>query len=201
MTETTMTFNDLGLPEFLLNAVSDLGFETPSPIQQSCIPNLLNGHDVLGMAQTGSGKTAAFSLPLLAQIDLDKKYPQMLVMAPTRELAIQVADACEHFCKYAKNTNIVTLYGGQRYDIQLRALRQGAQVVVGTPGRILDHIRRGTLDLSNLRFMVLDEADEMLRMGFIDDVETVMAELPEQHQTALFSATMPIQFVVLLSVL
>lgn len=132
-----MTFNDLGLPEFLLNAVSDLGFETPSPIQQSCIPNLLNGHDVLGMAQTGSGKTAAFSLPLLAQIDLDKKYPQMLVMAPTRELAIQVADACEHFCKYAKNTNIVTLYGGQRYDIQLRALRQGAQVVVGTPGRIL----------------------------------------------------------------
>lgn len=187
MTETTMTFNDLGLPEFLLNAVSDLGFETPSPIQQSCIPNLLNGHDVLGMAQTGSGKTAAFSLPLLAQIDLDKKYPQMLVMAPTRELAIQVADACEHFCKYAKNTNIVTLYGGQRYDIQLRALRQGAQVVVGTPGRILDHIRRGTLDLSNLRFMVLDEADEMLRMGFIDDVETVMAELPEQHQTALFS--------------
>ncbi len=115
----------------------------------------------------------------------------MLVMAPTRELAIQVADACEHFCKYAKNTNIVTLYGGQRYDIQLRALRQGAQVVVGTPGRILDHIRRGTLDLSNLRFMVLDEADEMLRMGFIDDVETVMAELPEQHQTALFSATMP----------
>ncbi len=191
MTETTMTFNDLGLPEFLLNAVSDLGFETPSPIQQSCIPNLLNGHDVLGMAQTGSGKTAAFSLPLLAQIDLDKKYPQMLVMAPTRELAIQVADACEHFCKYAKNTNIVTLYGGQRYDIQLRALRQGAQVVVGTPGRILDHIRRGTLDLSNLRFMVLDEADEMLRMGFIDDVETVMAELPEQHQTALFSATMP----------
>lgn len=186
-----ITFNDLGLPEFILKAVSDLGFETPSPIQQSCIPHLLNGNDVLGMAQTGSGKTAAFALPLLAQIDPSEKHPQMLVMAPTRELAIQVADACEQFVKYAQGTRIVTLYGGQRYDIQLRALKQGAQVIVGTPGRILDHIRRGTLNLSELRFIVLDEADEMLRMGFIDDVETVMAELPENHQTALFSATMP----------
>ncbi len=186
-----ITFNDLGLPEFILKAVSDLGFETPSPIQQTCIPHLLNGNDVLGMAQTGSGKTAAFALPLLAQIDTAAKHPQMLVMAPTRELAIQVADACEQFVKYAHGTRIVTLYGGQRYDIQLRALKQGAQVIVGTPGRILDHIRRGTLDLSELRFIVLDEADEMLRMGFIDDVETVMAELPENHQTALFSATMP----------
>lgn len=186
MTETTITFNDLGLPEFILNAVSEMGFSTPSPIQQACIPHLLNGHDVLGMAQTGSGKTAAFSLPLLAKIDTNEKYPQMLVMAPTRELAIQVADACEQFVKFSKGMRIVTLYGGQRYDIQLRALKQGAQVVVGTPGRILDHIRRGTLDLSNLQSIVLDEADEMLRMGFIDDVETVMAELPEQHQTALF---------------
>ncbi|OOR98510.1 ATP-dependent RNA helicase [Canicola haemoglobinophilus] len=191
MTETTITFNELGLPEFILNAVSEMGFSIPSPIQQACIPHLLNGHDVLGMAQTGSGKTAAFSLPLLAQIDTNKKYPQMLVMAPTRELAIQVADACEQFVKFSKGMRIVTLYGGQRYDIQLRALKQGAQVVVGTPGRILDHIRRGTLDLSNLQSIVLDEADEMLRMGFIDDVETVMAELPEEHQTALFSATMP----------
>ena len=186
-----ITFNDLGLPEFILKAVSDLGFETPSPIQQACIPALLEGRDVLGMAQTGSGKTAAFSLPLLAKIDPAAKHPQLLVMAPTRELAIQVADACEHFMKYAKGINIVTLYGGQRYDIQLRALKQGSQVVVGTPGRILDHIRRGTLDLSALQSIVLDEADEMLRMGFIDDVETVMAELPEDHQTALFSATMP----------
>ncbi|OOF37326.1 DEAD/DEAH box helicase [Rodentibacter heidelbergensis] len=186
-----ITFNDLGLPDFILKSVSDLGFETPSPIQQTCIPHLLKGHDVLGMAQTGSGKTAAFALPLLAQIDAGAKYPQMLVMAPTRELAIQVAEACEQFVKYAQGIRIVTLYGGQRYDIQLRALKQGAQVVVGTPGRILDHIRRETLDLSELRFIVLDEADEMLRMGFIDDVETVMAELPEQHQTALFSATMP----------
>ena len=186
-----MTFGDLGLPENLLSAVLDLGFETPSPIQQACIPHLLNGRDVLGMAQTGSGKTAAFSLPLLAKIDAEERYPQMLVMAPTRELAIQVADACEQFTKHVKGVRIVTLYGGQRYDIQLRALKQGAQVVVGTPGRILDHIRRGTLDLSNLQSIVLDEADEMLRMGFIEDVETVMAELPEQHQTALFSATMP----------
>ena len=191
MTETKMTFKDLGLPEFILNAVSDLGFETPSPIQQICIPHLLEGRDVLGMAQTGSGKTAAFSLPILAQIDPTEKHPQLLVMAPTRELAIQVADACEQFVKYAKGINIVTLYGGQRYDIQLRALKQGAQVVVGTPGRILDHLRRGTLSLAELKAIVLDEADEMLRMGFIDDVETVMAELPEHHQTALFSATMP----------
>ena len=191
MTETKMTFKDLGLPEFILNAVSDLGFETPSPIQQICIPHLLEGRDVLGMAQTGSGKTAAFSLPILAQIDPTEKHPQLLVMAPTRELAIQVADACEQFLKYAKGINIVTLYGGQRYDIQLRALKQGAQVVVGTPGRILDHLRRGTLSLAELKAIVLDEADEMLRMGFIDDVETVMAELPEHHQTALFSATMP----------
>ena len=191
MTETKMTFKDLGLPEFILNAVSDLGYETPSPIRQICIPHLLEGRDVLGMAQTGSGKTAAFSLPILAQIDPTEKHPQLLVMAPTRELAIQVADACEQFVKYAKGINIVTLYGGQRYDIQLRALKQGAQVVVGTPGRILDHLRRGTLSLAELKAIVLDEADEMLRMGFIDDVETVRAELPEHHQTALFSATMP----------
>ena len=191
MTETKMTFKDLGLPEFILNAVADLGFETPSPIQQICIPHLLEGRDVLGMAQTGSGKTAAFSLPILAKIDPAEKHPQLLVMAPTRELAIQVADACEQFMKYAKGINIVTLYGGQRYDIQLRALKQGAQVVVGTPGRILDHLRRGTLSLAELKAIVLDEADEMLRMGFIEDVETVMAELPEHHQTALFSATMP----------
>lgn len=193
MTETNnqITFADLGLPESIISAITAMGFVSPSPIQQACIPHLLNGRDVLGMAQTGSGKTAAFSLPLLAQIDADIRTPQMLVMAPTRELAIQVADACEQFSKNIKGVNIVTLYGGQRYDIQLRALRQGSQVVVGTPGRILDHIRRGTLNLSELRFMVLDEADEMLRMGFIDDVEEVMSKLPEQHQTALFSATMP----------
>lgn len=191
MTTNSLTFADLGLPQSILDAVNDMGFVTPSPIQQETIPHLLAGRDVLGMAQTGSGKTAAFSLPLLAQIDPTKRHPQMLVMAPTRELAIQVADACEQFTKNMKGVNVVTVYGGQRYDIQLRALKQGSQVVVGTPGRILDHIRRGTLDLSVLQSIVLDEADEMLRMGFIDDVETVMAELPENHQTALFSATMP----------
>ncbi|MDP0074987.1 DEAD/DEAH box helicase [Glaesserella parasuis] len=191
MTETTLTFANLGLPQSILNAVNEMGFVTPSPIQQACIPHLLNGRDVLGMAQTGSGKTAAFSLPILAQIDPEQRHPQMLVMAPTRELAIQVADACEQFSKNMKGIRTVTIYGGQRYDIQIRALKNGAQVVVGTPGRILDHIRRGTLDLSMLKAIVLDEADEMLRMGFIEDVETVMAELPEDHQTALFSATMP----------
>lgn len=191
MTTESLTFADLGLSQSILDAVNDMGFITPSPIQQECIPHLLAGRDVLGMAQTGSGKTAAFSLPLLAQIDPNQRHPQMLVMAPTRELAIQVADACEQFSKNMKGIRIVTVYGGQRYDIQLRALKQGSQVVVGTPGRILDHIRRGTLDLSELKFIVLDEADEMLRMGFIDDVETVMAELPDEHQTALFSATMP----------
>ncbi|MDP8079940.1 DEAD/DEAH box helicase [Phocoenobacter skyensis] len=187
----TQTFADLGLPAALLDAVTGMGFVTPSPIQLECIPHLLNGNDVLGMAQTGSGKTAAFGLPLLAHIAPSQRYPQMLVMAPTRELAIQVADALEQFSKNIKGLNVVTVYGGQRYDIQLRALKQGAHVVVGTPGRILDHIRRKTLDLSRLKAIVLDEADEMLRMGFIDDVETVMAELPEDHQTALFSATMP----------
>lgn len=191
MTETNLTFADLGLPQSILDAVNEMGFVTPSPIQQACIPHLLNGRDVLGMAQTGSGKTAAFSLPILAQIDPEQRYPQMLVMAPTRELAIQVADACEQFTKNMRGIRTVTIYGGQRYDIQIRALKNGAQVVVGTPGRILDHIRRGTLDLSALKAIVLDEADEMLRMGFIEDVETVMAELPENHQTALFSATMP----------
>lgn len=191
MTTNTLTFADLGLPQTILDAVNEMGFVTPSPIQQACIPHLLAGRDVLGMAQTGSGKTAAFSLPVLAQIDPNQRHPQMLVMAPTRELAIQVADACEQFTKNMKGIRTVTIYGGQRYDIQIRALKNGAQVVVGTPGRILDHIRRGTLDLSALKTIVLDEADEMLRMGFIEDVETVMAELPENHQTALFSATMP----------
>lgn len=191
MTTHSLTFADLGLPQSILDAVNEIGFVNPSPIQQETIPHLLAGRDVLGMAQTGSGKTAAFSLPLLAQIDPAKRHPQMLVMAPTRELAIQVADACEQFTKNMKGVRVVTVYGGQRYDIQLRALKQGSQVVVGTPGRILDHIRRGTLDLSALQSIVLDEADEMLRMGFIDDVETVMAELPDNHQTALFSATMP----------
>ncbi|MBK4616098.1 DEAD/DEAH family ATP-dependent RNA helicase [Enterobacter hormaechei] len=191
MAEFETTFADLGLKAPILVALNDLGYEKPSPIQAECIPHLLSGRDVLGMAQTGSGKTAAFSLPLLNNIDPDLRAPQILVLAPTRELAVQVAEAMTEFSKHMRGVNVVALYGGQRYDVQLRALRQGPQIVVGTPGRLLDHLKRGTLDLSKLSGLVLDEADEMLRMGFIEDVETIMAQIPEGHQTALFSATMP----------
>ena len=191
MAEFETTFADLGLKAPILEALNDLGYEKPSPIQAECIPHLLSGRDVLGMAQTGSGKTAAFSLPLLNNIDPDLRAPQILVLAPTRELAVQVAEAMTEFSKHMRGVNVVALYGGQRYDVQLRALRQGPQIVVGTPGRLLDHLKRGTLDLSKLSGLVLDEADEMLRMGFIEDVETIMAQLPDGHQTALFSATMP----------
>ncbi|MCI4237671.1 DEAD/DEAH family ATP-dependent RNA helicase [Dickeya dianthicola] len=191
MAEFETSFASLGLSAPILSALSELGYEKPSPIQAECIPHLLNGRDVLGMAQTGSGKTAAFSLPLLNNIKAELKAPQLLVLAPTRELAVQVAEACNEFSKHMQGVNVVALYGGQRYDVQLRALRQGPQIVVGTPGRLLDHLKRGTLDLSNLSGLVLDEADEMLRMGFIEDVENIMAQIPAEHQTALFSATMP----------
>lgn len=190
-TELETSFADLGLSAPILSALTSLGYEKPSPIQLECIPHLLNGRDVLGMAQTGSGKTAAFGLPLLHNIKAELKAPQVLVLAPTRELAIQVAEALSSFSKDINGVNVVALYGGQRYDVQLRALRQGPQIVVGTPGRLLDHLKRGTLNLSNLSGLVLDEADEMLRMGFIEDVETIMAQIPAEHQTALFSATMP----------
>jgi len=191
MAEFETTFSDLGLKTSIIEALNDLGYEKPSPIQAECIPHLLSGRDVLGMAQTGSGKTAAFSLPLLHNIDPELRAPQILVLAPTRELAVQVAEAMTDFSKHMHGVNVVALYGGQRYDVQLRALRQGPQVVVGTPGRLLDHLKRGTLNLSGLKGLVLDEADEMLRMGFIEDVETIMAQIPAEHQTALFSATMP----------
>ncbi|TKI08614.1 DEAD/DEAH family ATP-dependent RNA helicase [Martelella alba] len=191
MSEVETSFADLGLSDPILKALIDLGYEKPSPIQLECIPQLLAGRDVLGMAQTGSGKTAAFALPLLQNIDPNLAAPQVLVLAPTRELAVQVAEACADFAKHMKGLHVVALYGGQRYDVQLRALRQGPQIVVGTPGRLLDHLKRGTLDLSRLNGLVLDEADEMLRMGFIEDVETIMAQIPAEHQTALFSATMP----------
>ncbi|UCQ57973.1 DEAD/DEAH family ATP-dependent RNA helicase [Edwardsiella piscicida] len=191
MAEFETTFADLGLAAPIIEALNDLGYEKPSPIQAACIPHLLNGRDVLGMAQTGSGKTAAFSLPVLNNIDPSLKAPQVLVLAPTRELAVQVAEAMADFSKHMHGINVVALYGGQRYDVQLRALRQGPQIVVGTPGRLLDHLKRGTLSLTSLRGLVLDEADEMLRMGFIEDVETIMAQIPAEHQTALFSATMP----------
>ena len=191
MAEFETTFADLGLKAPILEALTDLGYEKPSPIQAECIPHLLDGRDVLGMAQTGSGKTAAFSLPLLNNIDPELRAPQILVLAPTRELAVQVAEAMTEFSKHMRGVNVVALYGGQRYDVQLRALRQGPQIVVGTPGRLLDHLKRGTLDLSKLSGLVLDEADEMLNMGFREDMELILGQIPGEHQTALFSATMP----------
>ncbi|MGD2118180.1 MAG: DEAD/DEAH box helicase [Chromatiales bacterium] len=192
MTEDTkISFTDLALADAVLKAVTEIGYEQPSPIQAQCIPALLQGQDLLGQAQTGTGKTAAFALPLLSKLDLNFKQPQLLVLAPTRELAIQVAEALQTYARHLKNFHVLPVYGGQSYEIQLRQLRRGVQAVVGTPGRILDHLKRGTLDLGKLSALVLDEADEMLRMGFIDDVEEILSKTPEQRQTALFSATMP----------
>ena len=186
-------FADLGLSEPVMRAVADVGYETPSPIQAATIPALLEGRDVLGTAQTGTGKTAAFALPLLSRLDLSRSAPQVLVLAPTRELAIQVAEAFQTYSAHLQGFRVLPVYGGQAYGPQLAALRRGAHGIVGTPGRVIDHLGRGTLDLSSLSALVLDEADEMLRMGFIDDVEKVLAALPEQRQVALFSATMPPQ--------
>jgi len=184
-------FDSLGLASPLLKALADVGYEQPSPIQAEAIPPLLEGRDLLGQAQTGTGKTAAFALPLLSSINMKAKDPQLLVLAPTRELAIQVAEAFQSYARYLKDFHVVPIYGGQSYDGQLRQLKRGAQVVVGTPGRVMDHIRRGTLKLNNLQALVLDEADEMLRMGFIDDVEWILEHTPDNRQIALFSATMP----------
>lgn len=184
-------FDDFGLAEPVLKAVRDLGYETPSPIQAQAIPYLLEGHDLVGQAQTGTGKTAAFALPLLSRINLKIKSPQVLVLTPTRELAIQVAEAFQGYAVRLRNFHILPIYGGQSYTGQLQQLKRGVQVVVGTPGRVMDHMRRGTLNLEALSTLVLDEADEMLRMGFIDDVEWILEQTPEKHQIALFSATMP----------
>jgi len=189
--EDSPSFSSFGLSGPLLKALNDVGYETPSPIQEQCIPHLLNGSDIIGQAQTGTGKTAAFALPLLDRIDIKQNHPQLLVLAPTRELAIQVAEAIQTYAHHMKGFHVLPIYGGQAYDVQLRPLKRGVHVVVGTPGRVLHHIKRGTLKLDNLRALVLDEADEMLRMGFIDDVKWVMGRLPEERQIALFSATMP----------
>jgi ATP-dependent RNA helicase DeaD len=189
----SLRFADLGLSEAVMAAVQEVGYETPSPIQAATIPALLAGRDVLGQAQTGTGKTAAFALPLLSRLDLSKHTPQVLVLAPTRELAIQVAEAFQRYAHKIPGFHVLPIYGGQSYYPQLQALKRGVHVVVGTPGRVIDHLERGTLDLSDLKALVLDEADEMLRMGFIDDVETVLKKVPEQRQVALFSATMPSQ--------
>ncbi|WP_343126408.1 DEAD/DEAH box helicase [Buchnera aphidicola (Nippolachnus piri)] len=191
MTHIYQSFSSFKLNIHLLKALKDLGYLKPSPIQTACIPLLLNGKDVLGMAQTGSGKTAAFALPLLHNVSINRKVPQILVLAPTRELAIQVSLSFSDLSKYLTGIQVLALYGGQRYEVQLKALKKGPQIVVGTPGRLLDHLKRGTLNLSNLCGLVLDEADEMLRMGFIEDVENIMSKIPKNHQTALFSATMP----------
>jgi ATP-dependent RNA helicase DeaD len=187
------TFESLGLRKPMLQTVSALGYESPSPIQLEAIPPLLEGRDILGQAQTGSGKTAAFALPLLARLNLKQRSPQILVLAPTRELAIQVSEAFQKYANNLKGFHVVPIYGGQDYRVQFRALDRGVHVVVGTPGRVMDHMRKGSINLDNLQCLVLDEADEMLRMGFIDDVEWVLEQIPSEHQTALFSATMPKQ--------
>jgi len=189
--QDTPGFSSFGLSSPLLKALDDVGYETPSPIQEQCIPHLLNGDDIIGQAQTGTGKTAAFALPLLDRIDTKLNHPQLLVLAPTRELAIQVAEAIQTYAHHMKGFHVLPIYGGQAYNVQLKPLKRGVHVVVGTPGRVMDHIKRGTLKLDNLKALVLDEADEMLRMGFIDDVKWVMEHLPEERQIALFSATMP----------
>src|SRR6188474_959970 len=187
------TFADLGLEGPILKALKDVGYETPSAIQAATIPPLLAGRDVVGLAQTGTGKTAAFALPILSRLDLSQKKPQALVLAPTRELAIQVCEAFEKYAAHTKGVHVLPVYGGQAYGVQLSALRRGVHIVVGTPGRIMDHLAKGTLDLSHLKYLVLDEADEMLKMGFAEDVETILADTPEGKQVALFSATMPPQ--------
>ena len=188
---SNLTFDDLSLSSNVMKAIKKVGYETPSPIQAEIIPHVLDGQDVIGQAQTGTGKTAAFALPLLSNIDLKEKSPQVLVLAPTRELAIQVSEAFQKYAGFMKGFHVLPIYGGQEYGVQLRQLKRGVHVVVGTPGRVMDHMRRGTLKLEQLKCLVLDEADEMLRMGFIEDVEWVLEQLPEQRQIALFSATMP----------
>jgi ATP-dependent RNA helicase DeaD len=187
------TFESLGLAKKVLRVIQDVGYEIPSAIQSAAIPPLLEGRDILGQAQTGSGKTAAFALPLLSNIDIKNRSIQILVLAPTRELAIQVAEAFQTYASHLKGFHIVPIYGGQDYRVQFRALERGVHVVVGTPGRVMDHMRKGSIKLQDLQCLVLDEADEMLRMGFIDDVEWVLEQIPTDHQTALFSATMPKQ--------
>jgi ATP-dependent RNA helicase DeaD len=189
--EPAISFADLQIHPAVLQAVTDVGYESPSPIQAATIPALLAGSDVVGLAQTGTGKTAAFAIPILSRIDTTSNQTQALVLAPTRELALQVAEAFSRYAAHLPKINVLPIYGGQSYVVQLAGLRRGAQVVVGTPGRVIDHLERGTLDLSHLDYLVLDEADEMLQMGFAEDVERILADTPEYKQVALFSATMP----------
>lgn len=186
-----MTFADLGLPQSLVTALAAVGYETPSPIQRQTIPALLDGHDLIGQAQTGTGKTAAFALPMLSRIDIARCEPQALVLVPTRELAIQVAEACQKYASHMPGLHVLPIYGGQSYKPQLDALRRGVHVVVATPGRVIDHLDRGTLSLKTIRTVVLDEADEMLQMGFVDAINHTLSLVPPERQVALFSATLP----------
>ena len=185
------SFRDLNLPAQLLSVLDEVGYETPTPIQAQAIPHLLEGLDLLGHAPTGTGKTAAFALPLLSRLDIDQKQVQVMVLTPTRELAIQVAEAWQRYASHIRGFHVLPIYGGQDYAGQIRQLKRGVHVVVGTPGRVMDHMRKRTLKLGGLQALVLDEADEMLRMGFIDDVEWILEQTPKQRQMALFSATMP----------
>jgi ATP-dependent RNA helicase DeaD len=187
----TPTFRDLNLAEPLITALEEIGYETPSPIQSEAIPHLLKGLDLLGHAPTGTGKTAAFALPLLSRLDMQDNNVQVMTLTPTRELAIQVAEAYQRYASHIKGFHVLPIYGGQEYSGQIRQLKRGVQVVVGTPGRVMDHMRKGTLKLGGLQALVLDEADEMLRMGFIDEVEWILDQTPKGRQMALFSATMP----------
>ncbi|MGB5331209.1 MAG: DEAD/DEAH box helicase [Woeseiaceae bacterium] len=187
----TTSFRDLKLSEPLLRVLDEIGYETPTPIQSQAIPLLMNGRDILGHAPTGTGKTAAFALPLLSRIDVQNKNIQVLTLTPTRELAIQVAEAFQHYASHIKGFHVLPVYGGQEYGGQIRQLKRGVQVIVGTPGRLMDHMRKGTLKLGGLQAVVLDEADEMLRMGFIDEVQWILDQTPDKRQMALFSATMP----------
>jgi len=185
------TFSELGLLPELVQTVTELGYAEPTPIQAGVIPMMLTGSDVLGQAQTGTGKTAAFALPIIQRLAPDARHVQVLVVAPTRELAMQVASAIKQYGR-AMHVSVLAVYGGQSYEPQIRQLRRGVDVVVGTPGRLLDLVRRRVLDLSRVATVVLDEADEMLSMGFIEDIETILGETPEGRQTALFSATLPV---------
>ncbi|MDG2289114.1 MAG: DEAD/DEAH box helicase [Woeseiaceae bacterium] len=187
----TPSFRDMNIAEPFLAVLDEIGYETPTPIQAQAIPHLLQGLDLLGHAPTGTGKTAAFALPLLSRLSMDDKNVQVMTLTPTRELAIQVAEAFQRYASHIKGFHVLPIYGGQEYSGQIRALKRGVQVVVGTPGRVMDHMRKGTLKLGGLQALVLDEADEMLRMGFIDEVQWILDQTPEKRQMALFSATMP----------
>ncbi|MCK5695212.1 MAG: DEAD/DEAH box helicase [Desulfobacula sp.] len=184
-------FNEMNLSPSVFSVLQDVGYDTPTPIQTLTIPHLIQGKDMLGQARTGTGKTAAFAMPLLSRIDLDNKRPQVLVLTPTRELAIQVAESFTTYGARMKGLNVLSVYGGQSYGVQLNQLRRGVHVVVGTPGRLMDHMRKKTVSFADLFCVVLDEADEMLHMGFIDDVEWILDRTPDDSQTALFSATIP----------